>query len=276
MIDVDAVRKKEITKTAYMMLKFLGFQRFPVQLEALSQACTDRLHIPVCTYSQYAAFRKTSIFEVAQQLNSFEAVTRFHPAPLILYNDGYSQMAHRQRFSLAHEVGHVSLMHNQKKGAYLCKGLPVPKELSTTLETEANYFAANFLAPGEIVLSVALLYSKCSKYSIYGLLREAFGLGKEAAYIRLEQLQDPCGRGLLSWERTRDYKPYLKDFGALYDQDFVDALTDKHRADYEQMRKMHYMKDNGTFTPPPVPWLRTRQVVQDVMAQISTGVGGTL
>ena len=39
---LDNARKKEIIKTAYKMLKFLGFMRFPIQLEALSHACTDR------------------------------------------------------------------------------------------------------------------------------------------------------------------------------------------------------------------------------------------
>lgn len=273
---LDNARKKEIIKTAYKMLKFLGFMRFPIQLEALTQACTDRLHIPVCTYSQYAAFRKTSIFDVARKFNSFEAVTCFTPSPLIFYNDGYSQMAHRQRFSLAHEVGHVSLLHNQKKGAYLCQGKMVPKELSAALETEANFFAACFLAPVEVVLSVSVAYPNWSKYSVYGLLREAFGLSKEAAYIRLDQIQDPRGQELLDWDRVDAFGPYIKDFSLVHDQDFVDTLTDRHRADYEKIRKMHYMKDNGTFTPPPVPWLRTRQVVQDVMAQISAGVGGTV
>lgn len=268
---LDNTRKKEIIKTAYKMLKFLGFMRFPIQLEALSHVCTDRLHIPVCTYSQYAAFRKTSIFDVAQKFNSFEAVTCFTPSPLILYNDGYSQMAHRQRFSLAHEVGHVSLLHNRKKGAYLCQGKMVPKELSAALETEANFFAACFLAPVEVVLSVSAAYPNWSKYSVYGLLREAFGLSKEAAYIRLDQIQDPRGQELLDWDRVYAFGPYIKDFAALYDQSFVDALIDRHRADYEQIRKMHYMRDHGTFTPPPVPWHRTRNVVQDVMGRIFQG-----
>lgn len=268
---MDAARKKEIIETAYKMLKFLGFWRFPIQLEALSQACTERLNIPVSTYSQYAAFRKTSIFDVAVQLNSFEAVTQFLPAPLIFYNDGYSQMAHRQRFSLAHEVGHVALLHNQKKGEYLCQGKLVPKELSKALETEANYFAACFLAPVEVVMSVSAVYPNHSKYSVYGLLREAFGLSKESAYIRLDQIEDPKGRDLLDWDRVYAFGPYIKDFAALYDQSFVDALIDRHRADYEQIRKMHYMRDHSTFTPPPVPWHRTRNVVQDVMGRIFQG-----
>lgn len=275
-MNVDAARKKEIIETAYKMLKFLGFWRFPIQLEALTQACTDRLHIPVCTYSQYAALRKTSIFDVARKLNSFEAVTCFTPSPLIFYNDGYSQMAHRQRFSLAHEVGHVSLLHNQKKGAYLCQGKMVPKKLSAALETEANFFAACFLAPAEIFLSVSAAYQNWSKYSVYGLLREAFGLSKEAAYIRLDQIQDPRGQELLDWDWVYSFGSYIKEFVALYDQSFVDTLTDRHRADYEQMRKMHYMRDHGTFTPPPGPWLRTGQVVRNVLSQIVSSPGGAL
>lgn len=268
MMELD--RKREIIALAYSLLQYLGFTRFPIQLKALTDACINKLGVQVATYSQYADFRKSSIFDVARSLNSFDAVTQIgNGQALILYNDGYSQMAHRQRFSLAHEIGHVSLRHNQKKGAYLCQGKPVPKELSNTLETEANYFAACFLAPIEIVLAVSAAYQNWSKYSVYALLREAFGLSKDAAYIRLVQIQDPSSQELLDWTRVDAFKPYIKEFATLYDQSFVDTLTDRHRADYDQARKMHYMKGHGTFTPPPVPWPRTSLVVRNVMEQIS-------
>ena len=266
---METDRKQEIIALAYTLLQYLGFTRFPIQLEALTDACINKLGIQVATYSQYAAFRKSSIFDVARSLNSFDAVTQVGAGQaLILYNDGYSQMAHRQRFTLAHEIGHVALKHYLIKQAHLKKHLPVPKKIRAELETEANFFAAHFLAPAEVVVALASLYPYCSKYSVYALLREAFGLSKDASYVRLEQLSDPSCAVLLDWDQINPYRPYLKSFADLFDVDFMDALTDRHRADYDHTRKMHYMRDSGTFVAPPVPVPRTAPVVSKVLEKV--------
>ena len=262
-------RKQEIIALAYTLLQYLGFTRFPIQLEALTDACINKLGIQVATYSQYAAFRKSSIFDVARSLNSFDAVTQVgNGQALILYNDGYSQMAHRQRFTLAHEIGHVALKHHLVKQAYLQKHLPVPKKVQAELEAEANFFAAHFLAPAEVVVALASLYPYCSKYSVYALLREAFGLSKDASYVRLEQISDPSCAVLLDWNQLNPYRPYLSYFVNLYDVDFMNALTDRHRTNYDRTRKMHFMRDHGAFVAPPMPITRTAPVIDKVLEKI--------
>ena len=75
----------------------------------------------------------------------------------IYYNDGAPKL--RARFSIAHEIGHIVLEH----GEYLN-----PKK-----ESEANYFASNFLAP-----RMAMHYAGCKNQND---VAKIFQISQEAA-----------------------------------------------------------------------------------------------
>ncbi len=62
---------------------------------------------------------------------------------IILYNDETSPQ--RQRFSIAHELGHIFLHTDKSVGATVYNREPSPND--SPIETEANIFASRLLAP---------------------------------------------------------------------------------------------------------------------------------
>ena len=69
---------------------------------------------------------------------------------IIVYDDSESRQ--RKRFTVAHELGHILLGHEMKKGFYL-RSSSVHKPL---LETEADVFASRLLAPACVLWGLNL------------------------------------------------------------------------------------------------------------------------
>lgn len=69
---------------------------------------------------------------------------------IIVYDDTESRQ--RKRFTVAHELGHILLGHEMKKGYYL-RSSYVNKPL---LETEADMFASRLLAPACVLWGLDL------------------------------------------------------------------------------------------------------------------------
>ena len=88
----------------------------------------------------------------------------------------------RARFTIAHELGHVVLGHKKTRHRNT-SGRPIEKIAPTIIrdETEADKFAASFLAPLYLAGNPLLAHA--------GQLAERFGLSNRAAEIRLEELQ---------------------------------------------------------------------------------------
>src|SRR5687768_7730149 len=56
-----------------------------------------------------------------------------------------------QRFSIAHELGHLMLAHGMRRLAELCAGGALHREGAGAIEAEANAFAAELLMPERAV-----------------------------------------------------------------------------------------------------------------------------
>ena len=99
-------------------------------------------------------------------------------SPLIVVND--NRPVTRQRFSIAHELGHFILGH--------VGGMQFSKEgkgCNHYHEVEANRFAGELLMPKNAV------YSTLGRPITVQKLMNAFNVSKYAAKIRLEELGEP-------------------------------------------------------------------------------------
>ncbi len=85
----------------------------------------------------------------------------------------------RDRFTIAHELGHFFLHHNSQ----LCPKEGFTRRGSDRLEWQANWFAAELLMPEDTFLAEA---ERCNRDE--ETLSRIFGVSKSAASVRLKSL----------------------------------------------------------------------------------------
>ncbi|MET3645951.1 ImmA/IrrE family metallo-endopeptidase [Phyllobacterium ifriqiyense] len=89
----------------------------------------------------------------------------------------------RQRFTLAHEIGHF-LLHKDKIGDGISDDVLYRSELSNSLEAEANRIAADILMPRQVIEKILSLNNKLDDDQIKDLARK-FKVSPAAMEIRL-------------------------------------------------------------------------------------------
>ena len=124
------------------------------------------------------------------------------------------------RFTLSHELGHVTIPEHRQ--ILKTEGLHRSKsefQSRDQIEREADYFAICFLAPRK-AFQTAMRYKEYTKETIFGL-SEHFGISPYAAVLRFLELTDlACTlvvcteEGLIEYERRSDRmkETYKQDF----------------------------------------------------------------
>jgi Zn-dependent peptidase ImmA (M78 family) len=129
----------------------------------------------VRTYRDLADMKKVSVEEVIRSMGSADGRTTYQRSRnryLIAING--NRMPERVRWTAAHEIGHIVAGHFlEVKDARL----PVRRYM----EDEADYFAANFLAPLHAIASLHVTSPED--------LARKFGLSKTAARWRWQEYQ---------------------------------------------------------------------------------------
>lgn len=100
----------------------------------------------------------------------------------VIYVDATDSLE-RQRFTIAHELGHVILHHMlgpQKDSIF--KKVDLRSNRGNRQEQEANLFAAALLMPHKQFMKAWYLYDTMEEVSNH------FGVSKKAAYLRYERL----------------------------------------------------------------------------------------
>ena len=99
--------------------------------------------IAFMTYSKLANIKTCSIDKISAELKTKDGVTRkINEKYLIIYNDTILT-EERQRFTLAHELGHIICGHFELEEDLM----HLPDYKHEILEKEANAFASELLAP---------------------------------------------------------------------------------------------------------------------------------
>lgn len=158
---------KNSRDTAWHLLIKHKISELPVNLSKICKA----EHIRLFTYNEGAKLIKQ--FDLEENMIDNDA---FSISRMIFYDD--TKIITRQRFSIAHEIGHIFL-HNHKE-ATVYNREPTPND--NPIESEANIFASRLLAP----LCVLHYLNVQSPEEIAEICR----ISMAAAHIRMERLNE--------------------------------------------------------------------------------------
>ncbi|MDT2500300.1 ImmA/IrrE family metallo-endopeptidase [Enterococcus avium] len=152
---------------AYETVQTCNQKKLPLSIKKLIKSIPN-LHIQ--KYSKFAKARNLSIEETFELLDSEEGCLwmRSDGQYIILYNDAVDNTG-RIRFTLAHELGHYLLKHNEKTKKTLLARYSLTNEEYDVFEKEANYFAKRLLAPIPLVdlyvASWSRIYPECIEFA---------------------------------------------------------------------------------------------------------------
>lgn len=136
-------------KLAYDLVIQSGQNLLPMSMKKLIRSF-ENLHIQ--KYTVFAKKQGLSMDDMYELVDSEEGCLwmRSDGTYLILYNDTITNSG-RIRFTLAHELGHYILKHNEKTGKTILPRYSLSDVEYDIFEKEANYFAKRLLAPIPLV-----------------------------------------------------------------------------------------------------------------------------
>lgn len=137
-------------KSAYNLLKSLSISSLPISIQEVIDSIPG-LHTQ--EYEQFANDSNCSEDEVCRLLQSDDGALWYNATDneyCIFYNSKINSKE-RIRFTLAHELGHYILQHNEESGETIVSRYLLPSDKYRVYEKEANYFAKRFLAPIPVI-----------------------------------------------------------------------------------------------------------------------------
>ena len=123
-----------------------------------------------------AAIDLLGLSSLAERTDGFCAVTDHFT--YIFYNSGLP--VGRQRFTVAHEIGHLVLGHVGRGRVTTINREPSPQDSQE--ETQANQFAARLLAPACVLHELGAVTPEA--------IQQACGLSRQAAEFRAARMQE--------------------------------------------------------------------------------------
>lgn len=168
-MEYDAYRNAR--DAAWQLLMDSGAQRLPVKLGPIVKL----LGVKVIRYDHAANMLKNRYAALMAKTDGF---TRLQGNTYIIYYDD-KKTKERQRFTVAHEIGHIILGHLSPGQVTQINREPSPQD--DPLETAANVVAARILAPA-CVLHAARIMSAPA-------IAAACGISLQAAQFRAERLR---------------------------------------------------------------------------------------
>lgn len=175
-------RYEEIKEEIFDFFVCYGLKKFPLDVFTIA-ACL--MEIELHPYSEGNDHEQ--VLFLKQSRDGFSAFVPERKCFAIYYNDSLPLV--RQRFTIAHEIGHIYLGHINKD--------------DPACEEEANFFARNLLAPEAVLISENIDDLKA--------VTRRFGVSSSCAGVILEKLGtrfDWHGHSLSDSERA--FLRYLK------------------------------------------------------------------
>lgn len=205
---------------AYETVYFSNQNKLPLSIKKLIRSIPN-LHIQ--KYSKFAEKRNLSLEETYEILDSEEGCLwmRSDGQYIILYNDAVDNSG-RIRFTLAHELGHYLLKHNEKSKKTSLTRYSLTSEDYDVFEKEANYFAKRLLAPIPLIDLYIASWSKIYPQSIEFAFDTSFTV---ASYI----INDLHRRQKLA-NIVKEGHPLTKNFVDYIDQDSTSQICKECRS----------------------------------------------
>lgn len=165
---MDYKEYKSSRDLAWKIILEMGFTELPIKVSAICR----KLGIEIRSYNKSKLLiEKYHLEYKTRKTDGF--TLGINGRCIIFYNDSCSKQ--RNRFTIAHELGHILLGHVPQKGVYLAtfsKG--------SSLEQQANVFASRLLAPVCVLKEVGIISVK--------QIAELCGISETAAQYRLNRL----------------------------------------------------------------------------------------
>lgn len=164
-------------------------------------------NVKLLTYKEFSDLNKVSINEVVNYAESEDGSTHFDKKfnrYIILYND--EVINGRQRFTMAHELGHINLRHfkmmTQQKASYHSIGMS-----DKIIEREADWFASMVLCPFPVLRKIGVQTPK--------EIQEVCDISTQASIIKHEQYSEWCEFHIKSsWENDiiKLFSNYMQNY----------------------------------------------------------------
>ncbi|MCI6699543.1 MAG: ImmA/IrrE family metallo-endopeptidase [Lachnospiraceae bacterium] len=146
--------------------------------------------IRLLRYSEYMRKCQCSLEDTVSVMRSSDGACIYKPTAgkyLICFNDVDPRMEKRERFTIAHELGHYFLGHLEKAGTNILSRGELSDREYLLYEREADVFARNLLSPAPLAYKV-FYYS--SREDSYINLQKVFGISYLAAVTRLNCMDE--------------------------------------------------------------------------------------
>lgn len=174
------MQRNEVKKRAEDFCKQYGITEYPVEI------------VRVCNENDLKVFEEYLGGDVSGLIVVDEKTwEKYDSNQFISVN--LTDSAVRRRFTIAHELAHYVLHRNKDSKLYAHRDLNNDQETRSSIEQEANYFAANILMPEKLVKNRVEEIRKDTWGNVSGseLVKEIaddFVVSESAADVRLRQL----------------------------------------------------------------------------------------
>lgn len=164
---------QESRDLAWKILLDFGFDELPIKV---SEVC-KKLGIQIRSYGRSEPFlKKYHLQYKTQETDGF--TFSVDGQYIILFNEHCS--AQRNRFTVAHELGHILLGHIPETGSHVTTVNREPEPKDDPIEQQANVFASRLLAPAGVLHEIGV--------NSAGQIAELCDMSLKASQFRLERL----------------------------------------------------------------------------------------
>lgn len=169
------INYKKLKNIAYSFLNQYTNGKLPIDLlHIISQL--DNLHL--MKYSTFAKENDMDINEVYQFLNSEDGALWYKTDTqtyILLYNDTIDNKE-RIRFTIAHELGHYVLKHNEVTDKTTLSRYTLTEDEYNVFEKEANFFAKHLLVPFPILGNYVMFFHSMNDQFIQNVFQVSFSV----------------------------------------------------------------------------------------------------
>lgn len=167
------VNYQNIKITAYDFLNQYTNGRLPIDLLHIINQI-DNLHL--MKYTTLAKNNNMTILQICDLLNSEDGALWYKTdskSYILLYNDTITN-SERIRFTIAHELGHYVLKHNEKTDKTILSRYNLSDQEYNRFETEANFFAKHLLVPFPVLGNYIQFFNKMDSVFIQSVFKVSY------------------------------------------------------------------------------------------------------
>lgn len=164
-----------LKNTAYDFLDSYSNGRLPIDLLHIINQL-DNLHL--MKYSKFAKNQNLDLEEVCELLQSEDGALWYQTSTdtyILLYNDTITNKE-RIRFTIAHELGHYALKHNELTDKTILSRYSLSDQEYSTFETEANFFAKHLLVPFPVLGNYILFFQQMDEIFIQNVFNVSYSV----------------------------------------------------------------------------------------------------